>query len=160
MIKSQITVNKETQNLYEQDFYLWVTTTIQKIHEQDFDAIDWVNLLGELEDLGNGKKDELENRLLVLFEHILKFAYWDEEREYNGRGWRGTIREQRKQLAKLLRKNPSLKPYFVEVFAESYGDARDITIDKTGLSLEAFPLQPIVTLEQALDENWLPAIKS
>ena len=93
---------------------------------------------------------------MVLFEHLLKLAYWHEEREYNERGWKGTIREPRKRLNRLLRKNPSLKPYLDEVFEEIYLDARDITIDKTGLSPDTFPVQPIVTVEQALDEAWLP----
>jgi hypothetical protein len=113
-----------------------------------------------LEDLGSQKKNELESRLMVLFEHILKLAYWDEERKDNARGWKGTIREQRKQLARLLKKNPSLKPYLTEVFQECYSDARDIAIDKTGLPPETLPIQPILTQEQALDENWLPEIES
>ena len=146
-----------TKQLYEQDFYLWVTTTIQKIRDRDFDSVDWENVLEELEDLGSERKNELESRLMVLFEHLLKLAYWDEEREYNERGWKGTIREQRKRLNRLLRKNPSLKPYLDEVFEEIYLDARDITIDKTGLSPDTFPVQPIVTVEQALDEAWLPS---
>ena len=145
-----------TKQLYEQDFYLWVTTTIQKIRDRDFDSVDWENVLEELEDLGSERKNELESRLMVLFEHLLKLAYWDEEREYNERGWKGTIREQRKRLNRLLRKNPSLKPYLDEVFEEIYLDTRDITIDKTGLSPDTFPVQPIVTVEKALDETWLP----
>ena len=100
---------------------------------------------------------ELENRLIVLLEHILKLAYWESEREYNARGWRGTIVEQRKQIARLIRDNPSLKPYLTEVFESCYGDAHDIAITKTGLKGEIFPSQPLLTLEQALDENWLPS---
>ena len=144
------------KKLYERDFYWWLNLTIQQIKERDFEAVDWENLLEELEDLGSASKNELESRLMVLFEHLLKLAYWQEEREYNARGWRGTIREQRKRLARLLKKNPSLKPYLLEVFEECYGDARDITSDKTGLPPETLPIKPIMTPEQALDENWLP----
>jgi hypothetical protein len=141
---------------YEQDFYLWITTTIEKIRNRDFDSVEWENVLEELEDLGNERKNELESRLMVLFEHLLKLAYWNEERAYNERGWKGTIREQRKRLNRLLKKNPSLKPYLIEVFDEMYLDARDITIDKTGLPSDTFPVQSIVTVEQALDEAYLP----
>jgi hypothetical protein len=141
---------------YEQDFYLWITTTIEKIRNRDFDSVEWENVLEELEDLGNERKNELESRLMVLFEHLLKLAYWNEERAYNERGWKGTIREQRKRLNRLLKKNPSLKPYLIEVFDEMYLDARDITIDKTGLPSDTFPVQSIVTVKQALDEAYLP----
>ena len=145
----------QIKKLYERDFYRWLNLTTKQIKERNFEAVDWENLLEELEDLGNARKNELESRLMVLFEHLLKLAYWQEEREYKARGWRGIIREQRKRLARLLKKNPSLKPYLLEVFEECYADARDITSDKTGLSLETLPIKPILTPEQALDENWL-----
>lgn len=157
-MKPQSTINNDIKQLYERDFYVWTTVTIKQIRERNFDAVDWDNLLEELEDLGSEKKNELESRLLVIFEHLLKLAYWDEERDDNARGWRGTIREQRKRLARLLKKNPSLKPYLLEVFEECYTDARDITIDKTGLPPETFPVLPILTPEQALDETWLPRL--
>lgn len=152
----QLPNTQNIKNLYERDFYLWIQTTIQQICKRDFDSVDWENLLEELEDLGNEQKHKLESRLLVLFEHLLKLAYWETEREYNSRGWKGTILEQRKQLIKLLKKNPSLKPYLIKIFDECYQDARDITLVKTGLSPDIFPVQPIVTIEQALDESWLP----
>ena len=146
----------DTKKLYDRDFYLWITTTIEQIKQRDFNLVDWNNLLEELADLGQERKNELESRLMVLFEHLLKLTYWEQERDYNAPGWRGTIREQRKRLKRLLRKNPSLKPYLAEVFTECYTDARDITIDKTGLNPATFPVEPIINIEQALDENFLP----
>lgn len=145
-----------SQTLYSQDFYLWLQTTIAQIRHQSFESVDWDHLLEELEDLGNEQKHKLESRLLVLLEHLLKLAYWSAEREYNARGWKGTIIEQRKQIKKLLKNNPSLKPYITEVFEETYQDARDIVIVKTELASDIFPLQPTFTLEQVLDESWLP----
>lgn len=147
---------QELNTLYHQDLYQWIETTIHKIQHQNLDQLDWENLILELEDLGNSQKHELESRLLVLFEHLLKLAYWQQERDYNSRGWKGTIIEQRKQIKKLLKRNPSLKSFFLEIVAEIYQDARDITIVKTGLEPLIFPLEPFFTDEQALDENWLP----
>ncbi|MEH2295133.1 DUF29 domain-containing protein [Nostoc sp.] len=148
--------HNELNALYNQDFYQWVQTTIHNIRNRDLKSLDWENLLEELEGLGNEQKHQLESRLLVLLEHLLKLTYWYQERNYNIRGWQGTIIEQRKQIKKLLKRNPSLKPFFLEIFAETYQDARDITIVKTGLEPQIFPLESIVTPEQALDEKWLP----
>ena len=147
---------QELNTLYHQDLYQWIETTIHKIQHQNLDQLDWENLILELEDLGNSQKHELESRLLVLFEHLLKLAYWQEEREYNSRGWKGTIIEQRKQIQKLLKRNPSLKSFWLEIFSETYQDARDITIVKTGLDAEVFPREVFCTPEQAIDENWQP----
>lgn len=148
--------HNQLNDLYNQDFYQWVQTTIHNIRNRDLKSLDWENLLEELEGLGNEQKHQLESRLSVLLEHLLKLTYWYQERKYNIRGWQGTIIEQRKQIKKLLKRNPSIKAFFLEIFAETYQDARDITIVKTGLDPEIFPLESIVTPEQALDEKWLP----
>jgi len=148
--------HNQLNDLYNQDFYQWVQTTIHNIRNRDLKSLDWENLLEELEGLGNEQKHKLESRLSVLLEHLLKLTYWYQERNYNSRGWQGTIIEQRKQIKRLLKRNPSLQAFFLEIFAETYQDARDITIVKTGLDPEIFPLESIMTPEQALDENWLP----
>ncbi len=148
--------NEIEKSEYANDFYQWLETTRQQIQNQQFSIVDWHHVLEELEALGNEQKNQLESRLIVLFEHLLKLAYWFQERDYNQRGWKGAIIEQRKQIKRVLKKNPSLKPYFLEIFEECYQDARDITIVKTGLSDDIFPINPILTPEQALDENWLP----
>lgn len=153
---AQLSPKSPIKSLYEADFYLWINTTIDKIRQEDFASVDWANVLEELTDLGSEQKHKLESRLLVLLEHLLKLGYWETEREYNKRGWKGTILEQRRQIAKLIKRNPSLKPYLTEIFAECYQDARDITLVKTGLNPDIISIKPMLTLEQALDENWLP----
>lgn len=143
-----------TTTLYEQDYYLWIQTTLKQLQEKKLELLDWEHLIEELDCLGKQQQQELENRLIILLEHLLKLAYWQIEKEYNERGWLGTIIEQRKQISRLLKKNPSLKPYLGEVFEDCYIDARDITVVKTGLPSETFPILPPLTIEQALDEHW------
>ena len=157
-MKAQVLLANKLEKIYNEDFYQWIQITSQQIRKQDLESLDWVHLLDELEALGNEQKHQLESRLIVLFEHLIKLAYWQQEREYNRRGWQGTIIEQRKQLKRLLKKNPSLKPYFLEIFEECYQDARDIAIAKTGIEAENLPSTPILTPEQALDETWLPIL--
>ena len=149
-----MTVKSFLTTLYQKDYYLWIQTTIKQLKEKDLKVVDWENLIEELDSLGKQQQQELENRLIILLEHLLKLAYWEIEREYNERGWKGTIIEQRKQILRILKKNPSLKPYLAEVFAECYTDARDIVSVKTGLNLDTFPALPPLNIEQALDEKW------
>ena len=40
------------QTLYEQDFQEWVTQTIQKLQQKDFNSLDIEHLIEELQDLG------------------------------------------------------------------------------------------------------------
>ena len=91
-----------------------------------------------------------------LIEHLLKLAYWETERERNRKHWKGEIINFRKQIKRLLRDSPSLKPYLKSVFEECYQDGREIATEKSELPLSTFPEEPIAPLEQILDENWLP----
>lgn len=59
--------------------------------------------------MGKQQQPELENRLRVLFKHLLKSAYWISEKEDNARGWKGIIKEQRKPRKRLEKKIPVLK---------------------------------------------------
>ncbi len=145
---------------YEQDFYGWIQNTVSCIQQGTIHTLDWDQLAEELQDLGNEQKNQLESRLLVLYEHLLKLTYWTQERDYNQRGWRATILEQRKQLKRLLKRSPSLKPYFQEIMQEIYDDACQITSLKTDLASESFPKSPIANMEEILNEDWWPTLKN
>jgi hypothetical protein len=61
--------------------------TFSCVQSRTLNALDWDRLVEKLQDLGNEQKNQLESRLLVLYEHLLKLTYWDQERDYNQRGW-------------------------------------------------------------------------
>jgi cytochrome b involved in lipid metabolism len=147
---------QKQQQLYETDYHLWVLETVKQLQNGDFEAIDWENLIDEVSDLSRREKRRLESLLTRLFEHLLKLKYWDSQREWNQAHWQGEIRNFRIQIRRNLRESPSLKGHLSECFQECYQDACKIVIDKTRLSPDTFPEEPIAPLEQVLDENWLP----
>ena len=57
-----------------------------------------------------GKRDrrELVSRLTVLLADLLK---WQFQPQFRSKSWQFTLREQRTQIAKLLKDSPSLKKY-------------------------------------------------
>jgi hypothetical protein len=83
-------------------------------------------------------------------------AYWHSQREYNAPHWKAEIANFRIQIKKLLKNSPSLKPYLIEIFDESYSDARKIIIQLTQLNPDTFPTKAIATLEEVLAEDWFP----
>jgi hypothetical protein len=114
--------NPSKISLYQQDFLLWTEQQSCFLANRDLEAIDWENLQEEIVALGRSERQQLENRLEVLLEHLLKRCYVDST--YDNRGWELTIKEQRKQIRRLLRSSPSLKTYFTEIFSEIWEDAR------------------------------------
>jgi hypothetical protein len=107
-----------TISLYETDFNLWCEETLTKLKERDFEGLDIGNLIEEIATLASRDRRELQSRLGVLIEHLLKRKYVDSQ--YDFRGWELTMREQLYQLKILLKQSPSLKGYLIEVLPESY----------------------------------------
>lgn len=70
-----------TQTLYDQDYYLWLRTTINQLRTSQFSSVDLDNLIEELEDMGSSQKRTVKSLLIPLFEHLLKLTYWNVERE-------------------------------------------------------------------------------
>lgn len=147
---------RPTETLYDQDYYLWLKTTINQLRANQFSQVDLENLLEELETMGRSEKHKIENLLVKLFEHLLKLQFWQEERERNQGHWKGEIMAFRRQINKQLKTSPSLKPYILEIFDECYEDARKEASARSQLPLETFPVISIGSLEQILDENWFP----
>ena len=147
---------KNQTNLYEVDYDLWVLDTVKKLENRDLDSLDWENLIEEVLGLSRSDKRKMESLLIRLIEHLLKLGYWESEINYNRNHWRKEIRNFRKQIKRELKASPSLKNYLIQIFDESYQDARELLSDDSGLPIRTFPEKPIAPLEQILDENWLP----
>ncbi|MDB9451025.1 DUF29 domain-containing protein [Dolichospermum circinale] len=144
------------KTLYEQDFYLWIQTTLAILKERKLEQLDIENLIEEIDSMGRSEKKELKTRLVVLIEHLLKLQYWTEEKDYNARVWRNTVVEQRRQIAYTLADSPSLKGILNDVFLDCYTDARNDTINKYQLPSTLFPEQPSFSLIQVLNADFMP----
>ncbi|MFB2981653.1 DUF29 domain-containing protein [Microseira sp. BLCC-F43] len=115
-------VSKTTQApLYERDFALWIEDTIARLKARDVENLDWDNLVEEIEALGISQKHEVESRLKTILAHILKRCYVLLPDFF--RDWQVTIRTQRNDLKRLLKKSPSLGNRLLAEFDEVYQEA-------------------------------------
>ncbi|MBE9237632.1 DUF29 domain-containing protein [Anabaena aphanizomenioides LEGE 00250] len=149
-------LTETTTKLYDQDFYLWIQTTVKLLSEGKLEQLDIENLIEEIDSIGRREKKELKTRLIVLIEHLLKLQYWTEEKDYNARFWRNTVVEQRRQIAYSLADSPSLKSILNDVFLECYQDARNDTLRKYELPSELFPEDSPFSLSDVLNADFLP----
>lgn len=139
--------------LHGADFFEWTRQQARLLREKRFADLDLDNLIDEVEAVGSSEKSEIESRLDVLLAHLVKWKYQPGARSSS---WIGTIAEQRRRIGRRLRASPSLQPYPAEVFADSYLAARLLAARETGMDVTLFPEQPPFTIEQALDDGFLP----
>jgi predicted DNA-binding ribbon-helix-helix protein len=143
----------KTPSLYEQDYLLWIETTLNQLRQGRLTELDLTNLIEEIEDMGNSQKLALESNLRVLLMHLLKWKYQQNKRTNS---WKYTIVEHRKRIIKSFKTSPSLKRYFEQVFPECYQDAKDLAVAETGLSEETFPDRCPFDREDVLNSNYFP----
>lgn len=146
---------RDEAGLYERDFFAWTQRQAARLracarHSQ---AVDWDNVAEEIESLGRSDRRELANRMEVLLLHLLKWRFQPQARSS---GWRGTLREQRRQIGRILNDSPSLRPTLGDVAQEEYPHARTGAAEETGLPETAFPAACPFTVEDILDPAFLP----
>ena len=143
-------------SLYSLDYHLWILNTAEALKLQNFSALDLEHLVDEVLALSRREKKRLKSLLRRLIEHLLKLQYWDAERDRNQQHWKAEVTNFRKQIKDELEDSPSLKSYLREIFSEAYQDGRELASTRSGLSLDLFPPQPLVSLDQILDQRWYP----
>ncbi|CAC5342216.1 MULTISPECIES: DUF29 domain-containing protein [Planktothrix] len=139
--------------LYEQDFHLWVQQTIQLLESKHFEELDCQNLIEELDSMGKNDKNALKSNLRILLMHLLKYRFQPEKRSNS---WQYTIIEHRQRIEDALENSPSLKPFLENIFIQCYQGAKKLAAAETGLPRSFFPENCPFSIEETLNIDYLP----
>jgi hypothetical protein len=146
--------SKYNTSLYETDYLKWLNHTIQQIQDQDYDHVDWQNLIEEIEDMGRNERRALESNLIIVFLHLLKWQYQPQKRSGS---WERSIIEHRRRIRKALKESPSLNSYLEEILLESYTEAVKQAKAETKLPISTFPSECPYQLSAIIDDDFLPS---
>ena len=138
-------------DLYEADIAAWAEQQADALRRRAANEIDWENVAEEIESLARNDRRKICNRLAVICEHLLKWAYQPQLRSGS---WRGSVVEARDQIIKLVHESPSLRDYPAAMLAEAYAPGRRKAEAETGLGgpPEACPW----TIDLVLDHAYWP----
>lgn len=142
---------------YETDFAVWAEHQALMIQGGMWEELDQEHLVEELEALSRSEHSELESRLEILITHLLKWQF-DAASQNPRRLWRATIREQRHRLTRLFQRSPSLRPTLPAVLNQNYPHARLMALDETDVPASILPETCPWTLQQILDDHFLPEV--
>ncbi len=139
---------------YETDFYSWTQTQARALRAKAWAQLDLEHLAEEIADLGQSIENAIESHLDRLLLHLVKYRYDPAQRPR--RGWRLTIRHARREIAKLVRKNPGLQHHPARYLAQAYQHARDDAPDATGLPPDTFPQTCPWPIDRVLAADFWP----
>ncbi len=142
---------------YEADYAQWCAEQGALLREGRLSDLDRENLAEEIESLGRSDRREVQSRLKELLLHLLKWHFQPEKRKG---GWRASILDQRTQLKELLEESPSLRSLPGKEIEKWHRIARLKAADETGLPEGKFPVRCPYTIEEILDDDFLPGSPS
>ena len=134
--------------------YDWLCRMIDDLSESDR-SLDKEALQAYLIMEKAHEESALESRIVILIHHLLKWKY---QPERQCTSWVRTIREQRRQISKLAKRNTNLAKLLDEFLAdeEVYKEAVDDAVFETGLGKNIFPNHLEFTREQILNFDFYP----
>ncbi|MEI6986819.1 MAG: DUF29 domain-containing protein [Rhodospirillaceae bacterium] len=146
-------MSQATSETYETDFYAWANEQAALLRAGNLNAADLENIAEEIESMGRSEKRELVNRLIVLLTHLLKWQY---QPNYQCSSWQTTIWSQRRELARHLKDNPSLRAKANDILLDVYPDVPIKASLETGFKETAFPQSCPWSFSQIMDEGFWP----
>jgi hypothetical protein len=133
--------------LYETDEHAWMRRQIEVLRAGDLDRLDRETLAEYLAEMTARDRRELQSRLTVLLQHMLKILV---QPERLSRNWVSTILIQQREIRSLLSSIPSLAAEAETCAAAAYPDAVRAAARETGRAADAFPSASPWTVESAL----------
>jgi hypothetical protein len=138
---------------YQDDYHAWALQQAALVKAGRFADLDGRNLAAQLKGLATSEESEIESRLTVLLQHLLK---WEFQPDGRTKSWRASILEQRYRINRVIRRSPSLRRHPAMVIDEEYRVARLRAADETGLALNRFPSACPYSVADVLNEQFWP----
>jgi len=140
---------------YERDFFSWTQEQAAAIRAGAFSELDREHLAGEIEEMGRSEQRALASRLALIVAHLLKLQVQTERTPTKEKSWRNSVSTQRRQVQRLLGKNPGLRnpTILAEALESAWDDGRDWAIRETGLDPERLPSDLIYDWSEILGES-------
>jgi hypothetical protein len=139
---------------YDADFIEWTRHTAELMRQHRFDELDIEHAAEEIEDMGTRDIRELCSRTEVLLVHLLQ---WKFQATRRSRSWRATMRAQRSDILKLLGQSPSLRQRLSADLRGLYAAAVKLAADESGLHRDRFPTACPFSVDEILDDEFLPS---
>lgn len=127
-LTSEVVGRSPERRLYDEDFWAWTQEQAQALRRRDSGAIDWDNVIEEIETLGRSEESAWTSCCQNVISHLLKIEHSSVAEAVNN--WRKEIVAWREEMYRKLRKHPGMKGKLSEMLAEAWEDGRKEAVEK------------------------------
>ena len=116
--------DRDAGQLYISDPHAWSLSQSSALRRRDFAAVDWDNVIEEIDDVGGRHRDAWTSFCANTIRHFLKIEHFREARPETVQFWLKEIRNQRLGMSKQFARTPSLKSQSATLFESAWHEAR------------------------------------
>ncbi|MDE0166770.1 MAG: DUF29 domain-containing protein [Bryobacterales bacterium] len=115
---------RESSELYHSDAYAWSLEQSDALRRRDFDAIDWENVIEEIESVGRTEKRIWTSKCANTITHLLKIEHARMATPEEVTGWEEEVQDFRTDMAGVIVDNPRLQNLYPEMFRAAWHQGR------------------------------------
>ena len=115
------------RDLYFEDAWSWSREQAAALRRRDLGAIDWDNVIEEIEDVGKRHYERWVSNCGNAIAHMLKIEHYRSPEDVNH--WRREVLGYRRKMHRTLRRHRGMKGQLGEMLAEAWGDGRQDAVD-------------------------------
>lgn len=119
---------RRDEELYLSDGYSWAMQQADALRRRDLAAVDWENVIEEIEAVGRSERSAWESLCARALEHMLAIEHWPAATESALRQWIREIDNFRLRMASVLDRNPGLQGRYDEMYSSAWRDARRLAV--------------------------------
>ena len=127
-LASEASGEARERGLYTRDFWSWTQEQAGALRRRDSSAIDWNNLIEEVETLGRSERSAWSSYCANVISHLLKIHHSLKSPDLNH--WRKEIEDWRTEMHVKLSENPGMKGELAEMLDSAWRRGRDIAVRK------------------------------
>ena len=116
--------------LYRSDLYSWAKQQAEALRRRDPDAIDWDNVIEEIEGLASEQKTRWVSNCAQALEHLLAIERWKSGSPGTLRKWEKEVLAFRGAMANALDANLGLQGEYGEMLAAAWKIARREAVER------------------------------
>ena len=114
----------EQASLYDRDGYAWARQQAEALRRRNLEAIDWDNVIEEIETVGRAEKRPWVDACGKAIERMLLVEHYRTATEADIRGWEREIGYLRIDMAGAVDSNPSLRAEYDEMLSLAWDVGR------------------------------------
>lgn len=114
---------------YETDFYSWTRNQAEALRCRAGSAIDWDNVIEEIESLGKEQRNKWTSTAAQAVAHMLKIQHWRRPPRTTVNHWQREAWAFRREMADTITKNPGLQGEYEQLHEEAWQAGRDLALD-------------------------------